>query len=58
MIQNLLRYQSIEAQLRKIENELLNSPERKKAMAARQFLVDRKKHVKKWTTKPGTDKPL
>jgi predicted nucleic acid-binding Zn-ribbon protein len=51
MIQNLLRYQSIEAQLRKIENELLNSPERKKAMAARQFLVESEETVTKMDNK-------
>lgn len=51
MIQNLLRYQSIEAQLRKIENELLNSPERKKAMAARQFLVELEETVTKMDNK-------
>lgn len=45
MIQNILRYQAIEAQLRKIESALANCPERIKAMQAKKFLLDSEENV-------------
>lgn len=38
MINELLNYQAIDADLKKIENELLESPERKKAVSAKKYL--------------------
>ena len=40
MIKDLLAYQSVDAKLRKIETELANSPSRKKAIVAKNYIIN------------------
>jgi predicted nucleic acid-binding Zn-ribbon protein len=47
MIQELLKYQEIDAKLKKIENELADSPERKKAVTAKKYLDGVEENVNK-----------
>ena len=47
MIQVLLQYQEVDKKLRKIEQELYNSDERKRAAAAKNFLMDSEDTAKK-----------
>ena len=47
MIQELLKYQEIDAKLKKIENELADSPERKKAITAKKYLDGVEENVNK-----------
>ena len=47
MIQNILKYQNIERDLIKIENELHSSVERKKAQTAKSFLLESEENVGK-----------
>src|SRR5665647_2837409 len=47
MIQTLLKYQDIDKDLRKIEQELTGSDERKKALLAKNFLMESEENVGK-----------
>lgn len=47
MIQNILKYQTIERDLRKIEQEIQASGERKKAQSAKNFLLDSDENLSK-----------
>lgn len=47
MIQELLQYQDIDKKLRKLEQEVYNSEERKKAQAAKNFLLESEETVSK-----------
>ena len=53
MIQELLKYQEIDAKLKKIENELADSPERKKAITAKKYLDGVEENVNKLDDKAG-----
>lgn len=53
MIQELLKYQEIDASLKKIENELADSPERKKAITAKKYLDGVEENVNKLDDKAG-----
>ena len=54
MIKQLLEYQKIDADLKKIENTLANSEERKKAMSAKKYLDGVEENVNKLDDKAGS----
>ncbi len=47
MVQKLLKYQEVDARLKKIENELLDSEDRKKASSAKKYLAGVEENVNK-----------